>query len=175
MDIKAELIREHSKAQALKIANYIGSDEERFAELVQLFLQSDYRLNQRSAWVISHCVLTHPFLIKPYFQAFIQKLHEENIHDAVKRNIVRIWEEVSLPEEFWGEIYDICLGYLLASEPYAIKAFSMSVCYRISEKIPELKPELRILIEDLCLKHEEGSGAIRSRGKKILAKLKKNK
>lgn len=175
MNIKAELLREHSKNQVMKIVNFIGEDEERFSELVQLFLNADYRLNQRSAWAVGHCGILHPQLIKPYFSAFIQKLQEPNIHDAVKRNIVRIWEDVEIPEEYLGEIYDICYGYLYSTEPYAIQAFSLTVCYKISIKIPELKQELRLTIEDLLLKHQEGSAAIMSRGKKILALLKKNK
>lgn len=175
MNIKTELLREHSKSQVMKIVNFIGDDEARFAELVQLFLHSDYRINQRSAWAVGHCGILHPSLIKPYFSAFLQKLQEPNIHDAVKRNIVRIWEEVELPEEYLGEIFDVCYGYLYSNEPYAIQAFSMTVCYRISQQIPELKQELRLTIEDLLMKHQDGSPAIKSRGKKILALLKKNK
>ena len=48
----------------------------------------------------------------------------------------------------------------------------MTVLYKISEKNAELKTELRYAIEDQMLKFQE-SGAIQSRGKKILAMLKK--
>ena len=38
MDIKAALLEEHSKAQALRIVKYIGTDQKRFDTLMNLSL-----------------------------------------------------------------------------------------------------------------------------------------
>ena len=51
MDLRAELLEEHSKRQALRVADYIGNDPERFADLMCLFFGNEYRVTQRAAWV----------------------------------------------------------------------------------------------------------------------------
>ena len=45
MNIKEEILREHSKAQCLRIAHYIGDDKQRFDELMYLFLNSSVTRN----------------------------------------------------------------------------------------------------------------------------------
>ncbi|CAH0994165.1 hypothetical protein EMA8858_00272 [Emticicia aquatica] len=173
MNLNNEILREYSRTNVENITNYIGADKERFAELMQIFLDGGYVKTQRSSWIVSECAKKNPSLITPYFKNFIDKLHEPNIHDSSRRNIVRIWQFVEIPEQFIGEIYDICFRYLASNEAIAVIAFSITVCYNISKKIPELKPELRLMIEDLLLKHQSGSPAIKSRAKKVLADLKK--
>ena len=47
----------------------------------------------------------------------------------------------------------------------------MTVLYNLSVNIPEIKNELKLLIEDLL---PYGTAGIKSRGRKILAKLEKD-
>jgi hypothetical protein len=173
MNLHQEILREHSKENVKKITDYIGTDEDRFADLMQIFLKGDATTIQRSSWIVSECAEEYPFLIKPYFKNLIDKLHEPNIHPSARRNIVRIWQFVEIPEEFIGEIYDICFRYLTGNEAIAVVVFSMTVCLNITKYFPELKTELRVTIEDLLLKQQNGSAGINSRGKKVLAELKK--
>ncbi len=173
MDIEKELAKDFSKARVRYIADLIGADEERFAELMQIFLRGTYNLTQKAAWVLSECADNHPFLIIPYFRRFIDKLHEIDASDSVKRNIIRVWQYVDIPEEYIGEVYDLCYGYLNSTEAIAVRAFSITVCHHIAIQLPELKPELRLTIEDLLMKNQDGSPAIKSRANKILAQLKK--
>ena len=56
MDLKTEIIKEHSKAQTLKIVHHIGSDQKRFDELVKLILENEKIVTQRAAWVMSNCI-----------------------------------------------------------------------------------------------------------------------
>ncbi|MFD2521549.1 hypothetical protein [Emticicia soli] len=173
LDIESELAKDFSKAQVTKIANYIGANSESFALLMNIFLRGHYINTQKAGWVLSECAAHYPLLVIPYFRNFIQKLQDPMVPDSVKRNIVRVWQFVEIPEEYTGEIYDICFGFMHSNEAIAIKAFSMTVCYNIVRRIPELRTELRLSIEDLLLKNQDGSAAILSRGKKILAQMKK--
>ena len=173
MNLHQEILGEHSKENVKKITDYVGTDEDRFAELMQIFLKGDATTIQRSSWIVSECAELYPFLIKPYFKNLIDKLHEPNIHPSARRNIVRIWQFVEIPEEFIGEIYDVCFRYLTGNEAIAVVVFSMTVCLNITKYFPELKTELRVTIEDLLLKQQNGSAGINSRGKKVLAELKK--
>jgi hypothetical protein len=54
MDIKQALMKEHSKAQMLKIVAYIGDDKKKFAELMTLMLTAEYRVAQRAAYSVSY-------------------------------------------------------------------------------------------------------------------------
>ena len=171
MNIKEELLKEHSKNQTSKIVRYIGNDKTLFKELMELFFKEEYRVVQRAAWVVSCCGIKYPELIEPYFKKMLDKLKEPNIHNAVKRNIVKVWEEIEIPDELSGEVYDICFGYLQSlQEPIAVKAFSMTVLEKICLTYPELKNELKQTIEDML---PFGSAGIRARGKKILKHLSK--
>ncbi len=173
LDIVSEINKDFSKAQVIKIANYIGVDEERFGTLMAVFMKGLYINTQKAGWVLSECADKYPLLIIPYFRNFIQKLQEPVASDSVKRNIIRVWQHIDIPDEYTDEIYDICFNFLNSNEAIAIRVFSMTVCYNIARKIPELKTELRLTIEDILLKNQDGSAAIISRGKKILAELKK--
>ena len=50
MDLKKAILKEHSRAQAAKIADYVGNNEARFKELVHVYLAGPYRITQRAAW-----------------------------------------------------------------------------------------------------------------------------
>jgi len=171
MDLKTEILKEHSKNQVVKIARYIGNDTSRFKELMELFLRGEYRVTQRSSWVVTYCAIAFPELINPYFKQMINKVSEKNIHDAVKRNTVKIWSEIHIPEKYYGEIYKLCFTFLRsAEEPVAVKAHAMTVLEKISVKYPELKNELRTTIEDMM---PFGKPAIIARGKKTLTLINK--
>lgn len=170
MNLVEELLKEHSKAQGTKIANYVLQDNKRFDELMEIFFSSDYRLNQRAAFAINISFDKSPYIINPYIQRLIKNLHRNDLHDAVKRNTIRILQFIELKEDLQGEIYQICFDYLISKdEPIAIKAFSMSVLANVCKSHPELKNELIPIIEDLI---PYGSSGIKSRGKKILKELK---
>ncbi len=168
MDIKKELLKEHSKAQAEYIANFIGNDAAKFEELMRLFMSSHYRTNQRSAWVLSKCADKYPELIAPHIEPLIKNL-KEDIHVAVKRNTLRVLQEIEIPKDLWGLTVDICFNTLASNqEPIAVKVFAMSVLHNIAQKEPDLKNELKMIIEDQL---PYGSAGFKSRAKKILKQL----
>ena len=170
MNLEKTLLAEFSKAQAEKIAKYIGQDASRFKELMESFFSEEYRLTQRAAWVMSIVVRKHPELINAYLKKMIDNL-EKPVHDAVKRNTVRILQEIEIPKKLIGKTADICFSFLAnPSEAVAIRAFSMTVLLNIVKQEPELKNELKIIIEDQM---PYAKAAFLSRGKKTLKALEK--
>ncbi len=166
MDIETEVLREHSKAQALKIAKWVGNDKKRFGQLMKLFLKGDYRTTQRAVWSISHCADCHPELVYPWFKQMIKKMQESNVHNAVSRNVLHILQFVDIPTSLQGEVAAICFDFLYSPvASIAVKVFSMSVLERIAKNEPDLKRELKLVIQQML---PYGGPAIRSRGKKIL-------
>ncbi|MCB0631186.1 MAG: hypothetical protein R2824_19205 [Saprospiraceae bacterium] len=171
MDIRESLLEEHSKQQALKIAGWIGNDPQRFAVLVELMLDEEYRVGQRAAWVLTHCLDQHPELLQPHLERLIHNLQDNVQHEAVRRNTVRALQFVDIPEELLGETADLCFRYLMdVNEPVAVRVHAMSVLWNICRKEPELSQELKLIIED---QWEYASAGFRSRGRKILKAIAK--
>lgn len=170
MNLEIQLAKAHSKENATCIAEYIGHDVDRFDALMQLFFHKEYRVSQRAAHAVSHCVDKYPSLIKPYVGQMVEHL-QLNPEVAIRRNTVRLLQEQEIPEAYQGLLVEKCFEYLLsAKETVAVKAFSMTILHNLSKIYPELKPELRIVIEDTI---QHGTPGIVNRGNKILAQLAK--
>ena len=168
MDIKSELLKEHSKTQTKKIARYIGSDKDRFAALMACFLKGEYLLAQRAAWVMSNCVEKFPGLIHPFLEQIILNL-DRHVHDAVRRNTLRVLQFVELPQNLFGIAAERCFQLLASrNEPVAIKVFAMQVIFNMAQKEPDLKNELRLLIEEQM---PYATAGFISRGKRLLKAL----
>jgi hypothetical protein len=150
MNIKQALTDEHSKKQTAAIVRYIGSDKTRFKSLVDIFLTEDYRLNQRAAWPLSEACLDHPDLIRPYIGKLVKNLTKQGNHDAVIRNTLRIFQDIDIPEKHCGPLLDICFSFIKNTTlAFAIRTFSITVASNICRKYPELKPELKLLLNEL--------------------------
>lgn len=92
--------------------------------------------------------------------------------EAILRDGVGLLQVVDVSEDFQGEVFDICFGFLQdSSKSIAIKAFSMTVCYNLAQKHPELLKELQIQIKDILLVQGDLSPAIFSRGNVILQNI----
>ena len=128
MDLKAAILQEHSKSQALLIRDYIGDNQTLFDELMTHFFSNEYRVTQRAAWVMTHCTEKRPHLINPHLEKMVNNLKDENIHVAVKRNTVRLLQNVAIPEDLMGTVADCCFNFLAnPNEAVAVKIFSMSI------------------------------------------------
>lgn len=168
MNIKAALEREHSKTLTLAIVDYVGSDESKFAELMECFLSKNKRLCQRSAWPLGMITDHKLWLLKPYYSELIQALKNPT-HDAVLRNIFRAFAMNTIPEEIEGELYEEAWKHV--SNPKcatAIRAHSVSVLEKVSYKYPELKEELIPMLREIA---DHGTIGFKNRAKKIIAKL----
>jgi hypothetical protein len=169
MNLEAEILKEHSKRQVVKIGKWIGHDRARFKKLMDLFLHGEYRTTQRSAWLVSYCGEQYPELITPWLPAMLKKMEEPGVHVAVKRNVLRILQDVDIPPELLGTVAKLSFDYLaLADSPIAVKAFSMTVLANIAKQEPGIKHELQVMIE-LMLPYA-GPGIL-SRGRRVLKQL----
>lgn len=146
MDIREALQAEHSKRNTTAIAKYIGGDPERFAELMKIFFEGEYRPTQRAAWPMSVCIEKHPNLIFPYLNKLVDQLTRSDVHDAVKRNTVRLLQYIDIPKRLRGKVYSHCVELIDdISEPVAVRAFALTVAIKIAGKEPALLEELRLI------------------------------
>jgi len=169
MKLRDQILKVHSKANCEVIIKWIGDSKQRFDQLFDLFLHDEYRVVQRSAWPLSQAVIEHPEFIQKHFSKLLKNLEKPGIHVSVKRNTVRLLEHISIPQRFHGRVMNICFNYIASpDEAVAVKAFSLTVLERLSNQYPEIRRELKTVIED---RWDFESAAFRSRAKKILNKF----
>jgi hypothetical protein len=166
MDLKTEILKEHSKAQCNKIVKWVGSDKKRFNELFRLFLNGEYRVTQRAAWPLSYCAIAHPRFMENNYDRLLVNLKKPNLHASIKRNTIRLLQSVNIPKRNEGAVMKVCFEFLQSTrEPVAIKAFSLSVLQKLAKKYPEIIPEIKLIIEDQ-VPHQ--SAAFKSRAQSFL-------
>lgn len=169
MDLLKLLRAEHSKKQTDRIIAYIGADKERFAALIELFFNGEYRITQRAAWPLSYCVRRHPELITPYYRRLLDNLGRKDIHVAVIRNTVRLLQDVTIPKRYHGRVMTACFDFIQSPEtPIAVKVFSLSILSSLLADYSEIRDELKIIIEE---QWEHATPAFRSRARKILKEI----
>ena len=143
MDISKALKKEHSKNQTILIVQYIGENRERFAKVVYLVTGKDLILSQRASWVMGIHGEMFPNLILPHLSKLIPLLTKA-VHDAVKRNILRVLQYSEIPEKHEAMLLSNCFDLLSSSDaPAAIKAFSITVIVNLAKKYPDLLQELK--------------------------------
>jgi len=169
MNLRETLLKEHSKTNTTRIVNYIGHDPELFEELMNLFLKDDYRVGQRAAWVVSYCGRAHPELITPYIKVMLKNL-DNPVHDSVKRNTMRVFQNFDIPKSLQGLALKQCLRLVEGNESIAIKVFSITILGNIAKQHPDLKHELKLLIETQIPFASKG---FLSRATKVLKSLNK--
>ena len=166
MTLREKILKEHSKAQCTKIVKWVGNKQERFDELFTMFLNDEYRVVQRAAWPVSNTVMLYPSFINKHWKKLIKNLQKPNLHDAVKRNTIRLLQDIEIPKKYQGEIMNICFAYLESpAEALAIKVFSMTVLGKFAKQYPEIIPELKLLIEGQLPYQTAG---FKSKAKKVL-------
>ena len=149
MNIREELLASHSKAQTIKIVEFIGSDRERFSELMAIFFGGPYRLTQRAAWPMNYCVQSHPELIGPYLNKLLDFTERDDVHDAVRRNAMRLLQYVIVPPRLKGRVYELCLELISdQKQPVAVKAFAITTARKRAETEPSLMQELALVVRE---------------------------
>ncbi|MFV0304363.1 MAG: hypothetical protein ACK5IC_02625 [Moheibacter sp.] len=176
MNIFIQLEKEHSKENSQKIIAYIGNDAERYAQLMDCFFMKteDYRVPQRAAHVVSLYFDKNSTFIEPYLPRLMERLNDEKLDGALKRNILRVLQFTQIDEEYRSLVYNRSFELLgNPTEAVAVRAFAMTVLYNITEHYIELKSELLGLIE-MVLEEPNTSPGIQNRGKKVAGKLYKD-
>ena len=169
-NLPEELLVEHSKANAVRITDWIGKDAARFKQLMHVFLTGEYRVVQRAAHVISIVAEQNVQLLQPHLGAMIARMQEADLPVAVKRNVVRVLQHQEIPEALHGPVMNTCFDLLAdVKETIAVRAFSITVLANLAKHYPEIKQELKVVLEEAL--EQEPSPGIKNRALKTLKAL----
>src|ERR1044071_5095211 len=102
MDIRKTLQAEHSKKQTLAIAAFIGSNPAQLKVLMDIFTGDNYRLTQRAAWPLMYVCKQNPQLLHKWIPFMLRLLKKKNLHVAVKRNVLRVMQDLPIPKSQMG-------------------------------------------------------------------------
>ena len=112
----------------------------------------------------------YPGLVEQFIAVIIQELPELKSTGAL-RSLLRMLSRYTIPEEEQGLLIDLCFGYMVSElYPVAVKVHAMQIIYNHALIYPELKEELRTIIEDQT---ENNSVGFMARGQRIIKQLDK--
>jgi hypothetical protein len=172
MDLHAELLEGHSEEQTAKISKWVGNDAKRFAELIRFSLYGEHRASLRAGWVVNIIIEQYPQLVKPHLSELVSHIAQKDVSGAIKRNVVRLLQFIEIPKKLHGDVINVCFDFLLnPKEAIAIRVFSMTVLHNLSKNYPEIKQELKAVLEN-ALEHEDASAGYKNRALKILKAIK---
>ena len=161
------LSQKYQKQAIHALADWIADDALRFESLMHFFFNDAYRVTQNAAGVMSICIERYPNLILPYWPAMLSSLQSTK-HDAIKRNVLRAWQYVPIPDDYQGIIAEMCFQYIQnPKEAIAIRAFAITVLQNICKQQPDLLPEFKALI---LQNSNETSAAVKHRIKLVMDK-----
>lgn len=137
--------------------------------LLDIALNSNKSKSWRAAWIVDKINDIRPELIEPHINNMIIQLKKET-NSSKKRHFLKLISQHEIPSEHHPFLLDYCTEYFSsAGEPIAVRVYALQVLYNISEKEPELKPELLSIIHHEIELHP--SAGVKSRGIKLAKKL----
>lgn len=165
-----DLLFDSSRKTAERAAELVGNDPDRFKTILEFGLQDKHQFAMRAIRAIDLVCVKYPELLEPYISDIVGNIDKYKTI-GLKRGLARILSEqnYSYDEDTAGRLVHTCFEWLNdPEEPIALKIYSMTILYKISNTYPEIKPELISSIENEIPKN---SAAIKGRGRRILKRL----
>ncbi|SRR6056297_651860 len=170
MDLQKQLLAEASVRNIQFIAELVKNDPACFNELFQYIYSNNGYLATRAGWVIDHLLEARNDEIKSKLNEIIDFLPHTKFH-GLRRHLLKIVSCFPYPDYKMAEMIDLCFSWLNSTDQkVAAKVHCMQILYNISEKEPELLPELVSTLENL---YELNSTGFQCRANKIINKANK--
>lgn len=168
LDLDTLIAKRLNKKETVTIAKELFNNQVAIRQLWQKIAQGSPDLPFHIAWLFDVCAETHPSLIKPLVKEIIDVLPLP-FHNGVHRSLTKVLAKQEIPVSHHGELYSLCIDWLIAPEKHvAIKAHCIDIAYHIAEKVPELRQELKLVLEDQM---EFNSAGFQVRAKRVLNKI----
>ncbi len=142
------LLLKKSKPSITTATQLVLDNHALFDELIVYIVnKNDTNLAAMAAWTMSEVVSCDKSLLEPHYKVLLEVANNSK-HGGIKRNIIRAFQFVEIPDEFIWDVADICLRFLSSKEePIAVKAYSITVLQYLIIKIPEIKDEVAFELE----------------------------
>jgi hypothetical protein len=129
-------------------AQFALEHPETFRDFLDASLAQEYPMALRASRVVYLCAVARPGLVRPHLDEMLGSL--AYLHDAsVIRNFLHVFDDfvAELTEEQLGHLLKYCFDHIEdPAQTIAIRTYSLKLLYIISQRVPELKPELISII-----------------------------
>ena len=142
------------------------ADPALFDALFRGMLDDDPVVRMRSADAVEKITVDHPEYLRPYRKKLLEQAARVD-QQEVRWHAAQMLPRLEWSAEEQSSIVGILLGYL-DDESRIVKTFAMQALADFAERDESLRPRVVELLEELV---ETGSPAMKSRGRKLLAKL----
>lgn len=171
MNLRAELVQEHSARHTRRLTDYACAHPKQLAELLRVFWYGTPREKQLAADVLGWAGERRPAWLVPHIPGLLAAAQPETgHHPAVRRCVARVLQFLPVPEEWQAPAFDLCLRLLESSaEPVAVKVYALSAAVRLAGSYPELAAEVLAAAEKVLA--STASAALHKRAGRELPKL----
>ena len=158
----------NSKQAVLMLGSYIANNPDFIDHILLLMREMNKPKHWKAAWVFDHVYQEDKGLILPYIDTLIT-LFKESKSQSVLRICGKLLTFHPVTDKLDGDFINVCFDMLISPNvAVAIKVHAMQLVFNISEVYPELKPELKIVIQEQIPNNTAG---FKSRANKLLKKL----
>lgn len=168
MDIEKALLKpKHlQKEVAEQIARSVSGTKKDFTDLLSLIASDNVALCKRAAWCFSLAAKLKPDWTDECQEQLVALLSKNNPQDALLRNTLRILRDCQLHRDLYDQLAYYCFEFVQdPAMPIAIRAFAMHILGQIGQALPEIRPEVKAIIE---FHFEQGAAGLKSSGKSVL-------
>lgn len=169
-DLKQKLINslaDSSGAERKVWIEYITDHNILLTDLVDI-LYLDSKTAMRFSWIIGTLCELDPKSVFPVVNQIFENRNKIKTPNF-DRTIAKIFYLVEIPQEIEGQAVDIMFSWLINPKILvSTKNYSLFALYKLTEKYPDLKIELKEIIEDQL---DKNSNDFKKRATLILQKL----
>lgn len=166
--LRKRILTAGSGSEWRTLGREVATDPEGYTIILELLASPHERICKYAGYVYSHAGEAAPERVVQHLAELVPLL-DADVHPATRRALMRSLSFVQLPEQWLGPVLDRCFGYLEdVEEKTAVRAFAVDIIYQNSAAYPELRAELKSLLE-WCL--PSASAGLRSKARRLLPRL----
>jgi hypothetical protein len=168
MDLKSFLANIPSATEKEILIREVRDSGQIFSSLLNLALYDKDPLAWRAAWILDGAAEVNPEIAAKHIRLIVHRLPSIKSSGTI-RSLLRMLCRYHIPEEEQGLLIDLCFKYMVSElYPVAVKVHAMQIIYNHCLMYPELKDELKTVIEDQVSNNSVGFMA---RGRRIIRQL----
>ena len=170
MELRDNFVKWQGKENVPTMVDYFLQNTNKIPELIECCMDPSDGVDMRATWILNYLARKNQSLVQPYLPKLV-KYMAGDVHTGVKRHVMRLFEDIDIPEELEGILYDHCIEFILNPKlPVAVPAFAMTVGIKICKKYPELSEEFLEVCRTLSV---SDSPAIKVRLRRVIKALEK--
>jgi len=149
-----------------EVVQDVLANPELFGELISGMLYDDPVIQMRAADAVEKVTAIHPEYLRPHKRLILEQIAYIE-QQEVRWHVAQILPRLVLDDEEVQTAIEILTGFL-NDDSRIVRTFAMDSLAVFAERQPDMQPWVVALIEEMI---EDGSPAMQSRGRKLLARL----